>query len=313
MRLSRLVLIGFVCAAVAIAAAIIATEAPARAQEEPPPAPFGLQLIEQAPGAYRLEFRPEGDVEPYSVTVFTSRIGSDQGVGAELLSSDDSFSITLPLPLHGMTAPGCYRVGFSLRPADQSKPSGDPTADIEAYGCVDEAGVTTFPSHDSVISPPPAPPSNVQITRHPDGTTYGVAWQDESDDEIAFDVGMVLLDRPWGEGGAALGQIEFPLVAANNVAIGSIGFFFTPDIAERRCGYAMVLVFAVGGDSPSIWPGNATVPACFGPGEISFPDTGGAPHDRDAPQATKPVSLAALGCLLVLTGTALRARARISC
>jgi hypothetical protein len=259
-----------------------AIRTPAAGTSVDPPPPIGLTLRQTAPGAYRLDVLPAAPVPPYVVRGYVSGIGTDFGVVVDLGESDGAaLSIDLRLPLDGMGDAGCYRVGFSVVTPPEVKPGADAGgAGLDTRACVDAGGRVTFPAFDGVTTPPPAPPSDVRIVRVPgiggEPDTWRIEWRDNSADEIAFDPGIILLDRPWGEGGSAVGGVDLPEVPAGRTSIGSIGFLFAPDgPADRTCGYALVLVFAIGPDSPSIWPGTATVPACFGAGAISFPDAGG--------------------------------------
>jgi len=230
----------------------------------------------------RADARPAAPVPPYTVRALVSKIGTDQGVVVDLGESDGApLSIDLPLPFDGMGEAGCYRVAFSVATAPDAKPGASTaSAGLEPRACLDVAGLVTFPAFDGVTTPPPPPPSDVRIVRVP-GTagepdTWRVEWRDNSADEIAFDPGIILMDRPWGEGGSAVGGVDLPEVPAGQTSIGSVGFLFAPDgPPQRTCGYALVLVFAIGPDSASTWPGNVTVPACFGAGAISFPDASG--------------------------------------
>lgn len=247
-----------------------------------PPTPIGLTLTQTAPGAYRLDIRPAAPVPPYSVSALVSKIGSDNGVVVALGDSDGApMTINLPLPLDGMSDAGCYRVGIVVSITPAAKP--EPTASglgLDTPACLDVSGVVTFPAFDGISTPPPAVPSDVRMVRVPgiagESDTWRIEWTDNSADEIAFDPGVILLDKPWAEGGSAIAGIDIPQVEADQTSAGSIGFFFLPDgPPQRTCGSALVLVFAIGPDSPSIWPGSTTVPACFGTGFISFPDAGG--------------------------------------
>jgi hypothetical protein len=252
----------------------------AMAQE--PPTPIGLTLTQTGPGAYRLEVRPAAPAPPYGVSALVSMIGSDHGVVVALGESDGApMTISLPLPLDGMSRAGCYRVGIAVSITPAAKP--EPTASglgLDTPACLDVSGVVTFPAFDGISTPPPTVHSDVRMVRVPgiagESDTWRIEWTDNSADEIAFDPGVILLDKPRAEGGSAIAGIDIPQVQANQTSAGSIGFFFVPDGPPNRvCGSALVLVFAVGPDSPSIWPGNTTVPACFGTGFISFPDAGG--------------------------------------
>jgi hypothetical protein len=284
--------------------------------QEPQPEPVGiLTLSESSPGSYQLEFNSFQDRSPYVVTYHTFAIGTDQGFGSELEEqSEPDFVLPLRLPLDGMREEGCYRVAFSVTPAEEI--SGRPVdpflgegAGISTRACVDAAGNTTFPAHDDVVTPPPPPPSNVRVVPHADG--WKVEWRDNSTDEIAFDVGLIFLDRPWADGGSALSGLELPEVPANQTAAYALGTgqFFVPDEpAVATCGYAMVLVFAIGPDSPSIWPGNTTVPACFGGGTLSFPEAGDG-LSRDDNYRRQAMFVLSSGIALALSGLWLRRRA----
>ena len=286
-----------------------------RADAQEPPASVTLDLTHHAPGGYRLEVRGAGAIAPYEVAALVSRIGSDQGVVVPIAWTDgeDELLIDLSLPLSGMSEIGCYVVRFFVRPADEAKPgpadgdTADAATQLDAYGCVDASGRTTFPGVDATFSPPPAPPSDVRIVDDGAGA-YRIAWRDNSDDEIAFDPGILLFDKPWGEGGTALAGIDIPLVPANTNSAESVGFFFIPtEPIERRCGYALVLVFAVGADAVSPWPGNTTVPACFGRGYITLPATGSGP--TASRRGIVPVLLALAGLALAGAGLFVRRRA----
>jgi hypothetical protein len=278
----------------------------------PPPVPVSWRLVETAPGAYRLEMRAEGPIAPYRVRVFVTRIGTDQGVVSDVATGTErDFAIDLQLPLDGMSArePACYRVGFDLLVRTQTKPGSfeeDPVASTGGFACVDAAGAVTFPGHDSVVSPPPAPPSDVRLAPEGDGQ-WRIEWRDNSGDEIAFDPGILLFDKPWTPDvadAASYGGIEMPMVPADWTDAHGINFFFVPDgPAEPTCGYALVLVFAVGADAVSL-PGNTTVPACFSRGRIDFPATGeGAVSDHGV-RLPLAVLLAAVGSIIVALGAA---------
>jgi hypothetical protein len=305
-------------AALAVVMLAAGARSPAHAQEPTPGAPviFVEMTLAPARAAYVLAVRGAAtDFGPYAVNAFVSAIGSDQGVVAEIArGDDDDLSITLDRPLDGMSGEGCYRVGFTVAADDPARQDAAADVYLNARACV-RAGRLVFPSHDGVTEPPPAAPSDVRIVRvpaagYPDagGDTWRIDWTDNSDDEIAFDPGIILMDRPWGEGGTSLAGIEIPEVPADWTSAGSIGFFFTPDgPAQRTCGYALVLVFAVGGDDVS-WPGSTTVPACFSAGSISFPSTGaGASKDHRLP--FRFAALGSLGAALLAGGAVLRRRA----
>jgi hypothetical protein len=295
-----------------LAVALALSAAGIASAQEPPPEPVGsLTLSESSPGVYQLSFKAVNDRSPYVVAIHSSRIGTDFGLTAQLAEQDTpTFVFDLPPVIDGMQQEGCYRVSFSVVP----KPEGESIdyakgASIETRGCVDAAGNTTFPAHDNVIVPSPPSPSDVRVTPHADG--WKVEWTDNSTDEIAFDVGLIFLDRPWADGGSALSGLELPDVPANQTAAYALGTgqFFVPDApAEAVCGYAMVLVFAIGPDSSSTWPGNTTVPACFGGGTLSFPETGhGYANGNDFNQRAA-LALGG-GIVLLLSGAWLRARA----
>ncbi len=278
------------------------TATAAVAQEPtPPPEPIGrITLSERAPGAYQLEFHAESDQSPYVVSVRTSRIGTDQGVGSQLLEqSEPDFAVDLQLPLDGMTQEGCYRVGFWVSPKRDQSAFGE-GASVETRGCVDASGATTFPAYDGVIAPPPPPPSDVRVV--PRFDYWAIEWTDNSTDEVSFLPRIMFFDRPWADGGSQIATLTLPEVPANRTAaygLGTGAFFFPDEPAERTCGYAMVLVFTIGPDSPSIWPGNTTVPACFGGRTLSFPSVGSG----DASAGTRPALVLLVG--LLASGAAL--------
>jgi hypothetical protein len=113
------------------------------------------------------------------------------------------------------------------------------------------------------------------------------------------------MDKPWSEGGQRIAALELPEVPRNQEQIGSIGFLFTPDEpAERTCGYALVLVFAVGGDEPSL-PASTTAPACFGQGTISFADAGDGSAGGDGAAANVRLALVLVGSLFAAGGITL--------
>jgi hypothetical protein len=262
--------------AAVLAVAAIVRPAVAQEPQQPPVTPHTLRLVEQAPGEYTLiASGVAAALGPYEIAALVIPIGSDNGVVIPIAQSDeDQFAVALPLPLVGLRDEGCYHVGFFVRPQGQTKPGlEDAGARLDTRACIDAAGVVTFPAFDGVTSPPPAPPSDVRLVRNGDG--WSIEWRDNSEDEVSFDPGMILMDKPWAEGGSAIASLDLPEVQRNDTGIGSIGFLFAPDgPTPPVCGYALVLVFAIGPDSPSIWPGNTTVPACFGYGTISFPDAG---------------------------------------
>jgi hypothetical protein len=304
-----------------LATAVFVGPAAAQEPQEPPVTPHTLRLVERAPGAYTLIAEDVATaLGPYVVRAHVFRIGTDHGVVITLAESDDDrLSLDVPLPLDGMTEDACYSVGFSVAPQDETKTElYGQGAGIDTRACVD-AGVVTFPAFDGVTSPPPAPPSNVRIVRvpaseYPDagGDTWTIEWTDNSSDEVSFDPGIILMDKPWGEGGSAIEGLELPEVQRNQTRIGSIGFFFAPDgPPEPVCGYALVLVFAIGPDSPSIWPGNTTVPACFGYGTISFPDAGaGEVRSGGDGLVETQLALVAMGAACLALAVWLRQRRR---
>ena len=226
----RLLFLSFACLAALAAGRVVAQE---------PPTPIGLTLTEAAPGAYRIDVRPAGPVGTYAVRALVSAIGSDQGVVVDLGESDGAaLTIDLALPLDGMRAAGCYRVNFDVSTEPKAPPgAGTANAGIGTRACVDAGGRVTFPAFDSVTTPPPTAPSDVRMVRvagingEPD--TWRIDWRDNSTDEIAFDPGIVLLDKPWAEGGSAIAGIEMPEVQADQTSAGSIGFFFSPDTVRR--------------------------------------------------------------------------------
>ncbi len=243
----------------------------------PTPVPVGpLKLEQTAPGAYRLSGAGMAPAAPYRVAARVWAIGTDHGVVIDLGQfDDDRFAIDLPLPLSGMTQAGCYHVAFSAAPDPKGGGPPEPSISLQTHACIGDGGLVTFPAYDGVQSPPPAAPSDVRVV--PLGDDWEIAWRDNSDDEIAFDPGVLLFDRPWSpvsSDATLLGAIDIPEVAADWTLAGGLNSWFAPqEPREYTCGYALVLVFAVGGDAPSL-PGNTTVPACFGAGRIAFPETG---------------------------------------
>jgi hypothetical protein len=292
----------------------------AEAQEPTPtrgPSLLEIRLSEQEPGAYKLEvFNAAAEYGAADITVTVHAIGTDQAVVMPLRSDgvvSNDISMVLDRPLPGMSAdvPGCYNVTFFVQPHDQSKPpSEDRGPSLATRACVKAGSELWFPAYDSVVEPPPAPPSEVRLVPHPCGDTWAITWRDNSANELAFEPGVVLLDKPFDQGGARVGSIELPEVPADSTAINCVGWLFTPDEpVEPACGYAMVLVFAVGADAVS-FPGSTTVPACFGASfGISFPEAGAATvASHDSILATASVLIGG-GALLVFFG-ALRLRRR---
>jgi hypothetical protein len=132
-----------------------------------------------------------------------------------------------------------------------------------------------------------------------------IEWTDNSDDEVSFAPGIVLLNEP---GGKPITRLGLPEVRRNGTSINSIGYFFTPDPLTNACGYAQVFVHAVGYDG--FTPSNTIeVPACFDRGTISFPDTG-VGTSRDGHASTLAPWLLIAGALIGIAGMALRARGR---
>ena len=257
---------------------------PAEAQEVEPSVFVDLRLTETSRGAYRLDVELQGDVVPYRVTAMVQPIGADQESGVLLAEGDDArMSIDLPLPLDGMKADGggCYIVNFDVAPQDDANLGVIEDAALEAYACVEADGTTTFPAYDGVQEPPPAPPSNVRVVREPtvDGDTWIIKWEPSAEGRVvAYDPGVLLFDRPWNPSVTDVtgyGGIEMPMQPANWTQAGAINFFFVPEgpdlTDEEMCGYALVLVWAIGADGSSALPGNTTVSACFRRGQINFP------------------------------------------
>lgn len=268
------------CVFVFLCIAGLATTSGVAAQE--PPTPIGMMLTQTAPGAYQLAVRPAAPVPPYIVRVHVSAIGTDQVFFTDLGESDGSpLTIDLPLPFDGMGDAGCYRVNFFVTTAPETKPgANNDGAGFDTHVCLDSTGFVTFPKFDGVTAPPPPPPTDVRMVRVPgavgEGDTWRIEWRDNSTDEIAFAPGIILFDRPWAEGGSVIAGVDIPEVPPGWTSVGSIGFLFAPDGPPQPvCGSALVLVFAIGPDGPSVWPGSTTVPACFSTGTISFPDAGG--------------------------------------
>jgi hypothetical protein len=279
--------------------------------EEPPPEPFGtLTLTETSPGAYQLAFHGVSDRSPYIVEYRNFQIGTDQGMVGQLAEEDNpDFVVDLQLPLDGMNREACYHVTFSVRPKSDDEPFD--SASIETRGCLDGAGNTTFPANDGVIAPPPPPPSDVRVVARYD--YWAIEWTDNSTDELSFLPRIIFLDRPWADGGSQISTLTLPEVPANQTAAYALGtgtFFFPEEPAEPMCAYAMVLVFAIGPDSPSVWPGNTTVPACFGGRTLSFPGTGTgdvrAEGVRPFPVLVVAVGFGAAGVALTVCGWAHR-------
>ena len=250
-----------------------------------------FRLVEYAADAYRLDVLLQGDIVTYGVYAYVRGVGSDQAVVATLAESDEhEVSMALQPELLGMRAanPGCYQVRFEVRPIDSAKDATFAPSNLTTYACVDDRGVTTFPAFDSEQAPPPAPPSDVRLVRTEDDT-WEIHWRNNSPDVIANDPGIILTDQPWTYDGSAnqLGAIEIPMVPGDATSAGGINSFFMPALVESPapsepvCGYALVLVFAIGFEGTPGLPGNTTVPACFTAERIDFPTTG-APLPGDS-------------------------------
>jgi hypothetical protein len=112
----------------------------------------------------------------------------------------------------------------------------------------------------------------------------------------------VLLNEP---GGKPITRLTLPEVQRNGTSISSIGYFFTPGgLPQTVCGHAQVFVHAVGADT--FTPSNVLiVPACFGPGTVTFPDTGAGPGGHRT-GLTLPLALLAVGALFLAAGLAFR-------
>ncbi len=170
---------------------------------------------------------------------------------------------------------GCYRVAFFVTPPrTPGHPADSARSSLETRGCVDAAAITSFPAFDGVTTAPPAPPTNVRLV--PQGDDWRVAWDPAPAGEvIAYRASAALLDAPWAAGGSSLATVAFPEVPSDWRTVGPFSFFgFNDKPPPAGCGSALVLVFAIGPDSPSFWPGNTTVPFCWDGAALTFPATG---------------------------------------
>lgn len=293
-----------------LVAAALATAMPARAQQPPTPgaaaavftiaetdAGFDLTVVgaaHAAGGSFDIEARVWG-------------VGSDNAV-IMMIGSGDRDSVTIPLPaaIFSGRQEGCYHVAFGARRA------GDPHAvtipgSLTTYGCADASGAMRYPAFDGTMTPPPAPPSGVRLLRT--GENWSVAWEPSAQgDVLAYRAAVQLFD---GRGGNLLGTVGFPDAPGGWASVGDFGMFGAGVLPHTaRCGWARVLVFAIGPDAPSIWPGNTESSFCWDGARLSFPDAGdGTPAPARDIRAVI-IALAACGGFAAGAGAAIRRRAQ---
>ncbi len=264
-------------------------------------APPVMELVYRGRGDYELDIRGAGTaIGQFAVEAQVGFIGSDQVLLSDLYRGDDDLLVVqLGETLEGMAGDGCYSVTLYVRPSGNAKPAfEDVRASIATRACVD-GGVMTFPQYDGYEALAPAPPSDVRLIDQ-GGGSYAIEWTDNSDDEVSFAAGIIL-HAPESEGAYAIGELRLPDVQRNDTNVGSIGFLFAPDGPDvPQCGIGTILVYAVGGDRPSVYPGVATVPACFGAGTISFPDAGVG--GRALFDLRIPLTLTVIGLALMVAG-----------
>lgn len=299
-------LVAAITLAAVFGATLLATREPAHARQA---SATTLELVRVRHGEYRVEVRHADALGPYVVRALVSGIGTDQGWVVDLEESDaPDLTFDLTLPLMRMEEGGCYRVSFFFGPQEWRKatpPQYETAPAIESRACMDD-GVVNFPSHDNYRSLAPAPPTDVRLIDQ-GGGSYGLEWTDNSHDEVSFAVGIILR-APESRGGYAIGELRLPDVHRDDTSIGSIGFLFAPDGPdEPECGTAQILVYAVGGDVVSSYPGVLEAPACFGRGTISFPDTGHGGAEHAGPSGAI-IALLAIGCGALIAGAAIRRR-----
>jgi hypothetical protein len=312
----------------ALALGFVARPADAQDAQDARPSIFvDLSLSEREPGVYRLDVALQGGVIAYRVLARVQPIGSSQAVVLTLADTDDpNLNIDLSLPLDGM-APvrnECYTLTIEVAPRHQAQSGVIETDPLQTYACVEDDGSVRLPGIDSVRPSPPSPPSGVRVLRErtADGDTWAITWRPSATGYvIAYDPGILLFDRPWTYDTTDIisyGGIEMPVQPANWTSAGAINTFFVPTGAqmpdEQTCGYALVLVWAIGADGPSMLPANTTLPACFRAGHIDFPyvDAGGVVLPRAGEgnarhRAIRPlvaVALGAIGAAVVLAGAA---------
>ncbi len=281
-------------------------------------AAWSVRVVHTSSGTYQVQWDEPVPVERRVVRL---QVRSQDGVVSkefELADLGGPGETLLDLqPLLFGTEPGrCYEATFRVYPLTAAgAPTGGPGAATVRL-CTDSQNNAGFP--DIALVPrdplPYAPPSPTDVHLRRDGAVWRLEWRDNSDDETSFDPGAVILDRPWDQGGVAIGGIDLAPLPTGVTAVtfsipASVGGEAPPD----GCHYAMFLVFSLGDDGAAGLPGNTTVPVCTRAGLFSFPESDHVdlivlPSERDF--WTPILALASVGALLALCGGFARRRSR---